>query len=32
MEDTATYGNCNECGNYSALDNNGLCSVCGVPK
>ncbi len=32
MEDTATYGECIECGIEHALDNNGLCSVCGVPK
>jgi hypothetical protein len=32
MEDTATYGECVECGLENALDTNGLCSVCGVPK
>jgi hypothetical protein len=32
MEDTATYGECIECGIEHALDINGFCSVCGVPK
>jgi hypothetical protein len=32
MEDTATYGECVECGLENPLDTNGFCSVCGVPK
>jgi RNA polymerase-binding transcription factor DksA len=32
MEDTATYGECVECGLENPLDTNRLCSVCGVPK